>query len=77
MRFEPKIAQAGGPRGLDFLEHIARNAASRLVPGGWLLLEHGYDQRDSCASLLLENGYKKILCCADLAGVPRTTAGQR
>ena len=69
-RFELNMALAGGPRGLDFLAHIARNAASRLVPGGSLLLEHGYDQRDACVALLLEDGYGEIQCFADLAGVP-------
>ena len=77
LRFEPKLALAAGQRGLDFLAHIARNAAPRLAPGGWLLLEHGYDQRDACASLLLENGYGELQYFADLAGVARVTAGRR
>ena len=77
LRFEPKLALAAGPRGLDFLAHIAREAAPRLAPGGWLLLEHGYDQRDACLALMGENGYVEIACSADIANIPRVTVGQR
>ena len=77
VRFEPKIALAGGPHGLDFLAHIARNAAPRLAPGGWLLMEHGYDQGDACASLMRECDYREVRCFADLAGIPRVTAGKQ
>ncbi len=76
VRFEPRMALAGGPRGLDFLEHIARNAAPRLLPGGWLLLEQGYDQRDACKTLLVENGYCDVQGFTDLAGIPRMSAGR-
>ena len=60
LRFEPKKALAGGPRGLDFLWHIAWSAAFRLVPGGWLLMEYGYDQRDAYETLLRINDYRDI-----------------
>ena len=77
VRFEPKIALAGGPHGLDFLAHIARNAAPRLAPGGWLLMEHGYDQGDACLKLMRECGCQGVRCLMDLAGIPRVSIGQR
>jgi release factor glutamine methyltransferase len=77
LRFEPQTALAAGPRGLSALERIAQNAASRLVPGGWLLLEHGYDQGAVCCALLDENGFNASQTLQDLAGLDRATLAQR
>jgi release factor glutamine methyltransferase len=76
LRFEPRQALAAGPRGLSALEHIARNAASRLAPGGWLLLEHGYDQREACVEFMHSAGFSNIVTLRDLAGIDRVTLGQ-
>jgi release factor glutamine methyltransferase len=77
LRFEPRKALAAGPRGLSALAHIARNAAPRLVPGGWLLLEHGYDQGNACRELLAQGRLENIAIHRDLAGIDRVTLGQR
>lgn len=77
LRFEPRKALAGGASGLSALEHIARNAAPRLAPGGWLLLEHGYDQREACSKLMHTAGFVKVETHRDLAGLDRVTLGQR
>ncbi len=76
LRFEPKTALAAGPRGLSALAHIARNAAPRLVPGGWLLLEHGYDQGNACNELMAAAGFAHVATHQDLAGIDRVTLGQ-
>ncbi len=76
LRFEPRQALAAGPSGLSALAHIARNAASRLAPGGWLLLEHGYDQGNACNVLMAAAGFVNVATHQDLAGIDRLTLGQ-
>ena len=73
---EPHQALAAGPRGLSALAHIARNAAPRLAPGGWLLLEHGYDQGNACTELMAAAGFAHVATHQDLAGIDRVTLGQ-
>jgi len=77
VRFEPRLALVGGEDGLACIRTIAARAQSRLRPGGWLLLEHGYDQGDRCIELLRELGYADVEDFEDLAGVPRVCAGRR
>ena len=77
VRFEPIKALAAGPRGLSALEHIARNASSRLAPGGWLILEHGFDQGDACVELMRLADFSNVATLPDLAGHSRVTSGQQ
>jgi len=53
-----------------------RHSLTRLRSGGWLLLEHAYDQKDRCVELLLELGYADVGDFQDLAGWPRACAGR-
>ena len=76
VRFEPRVALIGGDSGLDCIERIALQARARLRPGGWLILEHGYDQRDPCLNLLRDLGYADTEDFDDLAGIPRVCAGR-
>lgn len=75
--FEPRAALAAGPAGLDDLQRLIAAAPAHLEPGGWLVLEHGFDQADAVASLLKEMGFIDINCRSDLAGQPRAGAGRR
>ena len=75
VRFEPRLALVGGDDGLACIRTIAARAQSRLRPGGWLILEHGYDQKEPCVELLLELGYAEVEDLKDLAGLPRACAG--
>jgi len=77
LRFEPRFALVGGEDGMTHVRTIANQARERLGPGGWLLLEHGYDQRDRCIELFRESGYADVEDFEDLAGVPRVCAGRR
>jgi release factor glutamine methyltransferase len=70
-RFEPKAALVGGLDGLDAIRHIAADARARLRSGGWILLEHGYDQADVVAKILADAGFCDIECHRDLAGNAR------
>ena len=76
VRFEPRLALVGGEDGLDCIRKIAADAQTRLRAGGWLLLEHGHDQKDRCVELLLELGYADVSDFQDLAGWPRVCAGR-
>jgi release factor glutamine methyltransferase len=77
LRYEPRMALAGGARGLSALRHIARNAAPRLIPGGWLLLEHGFDQGEACREMFASADFANVATHRDLAGTDRVTLGQR
>jgi len=75
VRFEPRLALVGGGDGLACIREIAVRAQNRLRPGGWLLMEHGYDQGDRCVNLLGALGYAAVADFHDLAGWPRACAG--
>jgi release factor glutamine methyltransferase len=46
-----------------------------LLPGGWLLLEHGHDQGDAVRQLLMARGFVTTSTRVDLAGLPRSSGG--
>ncbi len=74
---EPLSALVSGADGLDDIRRIAAQALEHLQPGGWLLLEHGWDQADAVAQLLGEQGYLEVQHRTDLAGHRRCTGGRR
>lgn len=76
LRFEPQTALASGPEGLDDLAQIAAEAPHHLEPGGWLFMEHGYDQAMRVRSLLTDAGFASIASHRDLAGIERVTGGR-
>lgn len=74
---EPTMALDGGADGLDFYRVLA-DAAPCLNPGGWLLMEIGYDQRDAVEALLREQGcFDQIMTKKDYAGLDRMVLAQR
>ncbi len=75
LRFEPTSALASGDDGLRDTRHIVAHAQSHLEPGGWLLLEHGYDQAAQVRQLLHEAGFSEIFSARDLAGIERASGG--
>lgn len=75
IRFEPLTALASGPDGLDDIRLIADQARQHLTPGGWLLLEHGFDQGAEVMKLLLSLGYQQVQGHQDVAGIDRVTCG--
>lgn len=77
VRFEPASALASGPAGLDDIVRIVAAAPAFLEPGGWLLLEHGYDQAPAVCQLLLAGGFVEVASARDLAGIERITLGRR
>ena len=77
VRFEPREALASGPRGLNMLARLAREAPARLVHGGWLVLEHGREQGPAVRTLVSRAGLEAIETLRDLAGCERVTTGRR
>jgi release factor glutamine methyltransferase len=77
LRFEPSSALASGADGLDDIRRIIETAPEHLEAGGWLLLEHGYDQSGKVAELLKAEGFAEVGHAADLAETERVTFGKK
>jgi release factor glutamine methyltransferase len=73
---EPLSALASGHDGLDDIRTIVAQAGAHLAPGGWLLLEHGYDQAPAVRALLDQAGFVAVQSRRDLAGIERCSGGQ-
>jgi len=74
LQAEPAIALTAGPEGLAAIETIARDSVSIIEAGGILLIEHGAEQRDQVAEILMSYGWESIRCYDDYAGLPRVTS---
>ncbi len=77
LRFEPVDALTDHADGLTALRAIASGAARHLVSGGWLLMEHGYDQSVEVRRMLNAQGFCDVKSWQDLAGIERATGGKR
>ncbi len=73
---EPQQALASGPDGLDDIRAIINQAPGHLHPGGWLLLEHGYDQAARVRELLRQAGFADIQSRRDLGDIERCSGGR-
>lgn len=71
VRFEPDSALCAGTDGLDDIRHIAQRAPNYLNDGGWLLLEHGFDQQVAIIELLKSLEYVDITAIQDLNRIDR------
>ena len=76
LRFEPAGALTDHANGLTALAAIVAGAPAHLEPGGWLLMEHGYDQSESVRAMLEDAGWLDAQSWPDLAGIPRVTGGR-
>lgn len=76
LRFEPRQALVGGADGLDCIRRIVSEASAHLEPGGWLLLEHGYDQGPACRKLFELAGFEAVFSRQDPAGHERVSGGR-
>jgi release factor glutamine methyltransferase len=76
VRFEPSSALVSGDDGLDDLRLIVSQAPAHLEAGGWLLLEHGYDQGPAVRELLNRHGFEQIQTRRDLGDHERITFGR-
>ena len=76
VRFEPESALVAGVDGLDDIREIIQAAPQHLNPGGWLMLEHGYDQADAVRQLLSGAGFAQVESRKDLGTHERITLGR-
>lgn len=77
VRFEPLRALVSGSGGLQDLTTIIATALAHLKPQGWLLLEHGWTQRQAVADLLQGAGFEAVQCWQDYAGQDRVSGGRK
>ena len=77
VRFEPTSALVAGIDGLEDIRHIVANAQSWLKPGGWLLLEHGYNQAAAVAAMFAKDSYQAAQCLDDYSAIPRISYAQK
>ena len=75
LRHEPRQALTSGPDGLDDLRQIVQQAPAHLVNGGWLLLEHGWNQAGMVRELLAQAGFEAVQSRRDLSGIERCSGG--
>lgn len=75
LRFEPDLALSAGSHGLVVIRRLLEQAMHCLQPGGWLLIEHGYDQASTLRQLFADAGFGSIATRRDLAGIERVTLG--
>ena len=75
VRYEPPGALTPGSSGLAAIARIVAGARERLVRGGTLVVEHGYDQSDAVRELFATAGFAQMTAVRDLAGIWRVVAG--
>ncbi len=76
VRYEPMLALKSGSDGLNAIREIIHTAPEHLNPGGWLLLEHGHDQKQAIHELLGREDFHKVETRRDYAGLDRVTLAQ-
>ncbi|MFT4272165.1 MAG: peptide chain release factor N(5)-glutamine methyltransferase [Pantoea sp.] len=76
VRFEPLSALVADEAGLADLRVIIATAPHWLLAGGWLLLEHGWQQGEAVRELMVQHGYQQVNTVDDYGGNPRVTLGQ-
>ncbi|OAM31491.1 protein-(glutamine-N5) methyltransferase, release factor-specific [Eikenella longinqua] len=77
LRFEPAAALTDFADGLSHIRTLAAQARGYLKPGGWLLLEHGWNQGAAVRAILAEHGWQQVETLPDLAGLDRVSIGQK
>ncbi|WP_422102372.1 peptide chain release factor N(5)-glutamine methyltransferase [Vreelandella sp.] len=75
VRFEPRSALVAEADGMADLLHLITQAKAYLTPGGWLALEHGYQQAPNVRQALEKAGYRSVESVEDMGGHERVTLG--
>ena len=76
VRFEPRSALVAAESGLADLQQLVAGAPVQLREGGWLLLEHGFEQAAAVRSMLCDAGFGSVGTRCDMAGRERITGGR-
>jgi release factor glutamine methyltransferase len=76
--YEPGVAVFGGDDGMEGLRRVVEDSASRLVSGGWLIVEFGYGQDDAVTELVNASPVLTLVKIrGDLQNIPRTVVARR
>ena len=75
-KFEPQLALIGGKDGMEALQQIIAAAPRCLVPGGWLVLEHGHQQEPAVDHLLYQAKFESIVHYRDTTGKSRVSTAR-
>ncbi len=73
---EPIAALAAEQKGLEDIQHIVNSARKHLKPGGYIAIEHGYDQAATISLLMSAAGFVELETISDLANIDRITTGR-
>lgn len=76
LRFEPVTSLVAQDDGLADIRQIAQQSRTYLKKDSWLLIEHGFQQKEKVAAILTAAGFSSIECKQDLAGLDRMTVAQ-
>lgn len=76
VRFEPLSALVAEDNGLADIQHIAEQARQHLLPGGWLAVEHGFEQGEAVREIFSACGYSRVVTEKDYGGNDRVTLGK-
>jgi release factor glutamine methyltransferase len=74
--FEPAVALFGGPGGNEIYARLTAEAARKLKPGGWLMMELGFGSLDAVLEMT-QTGWRDVAVTDDLAGIPRVLSARR
>lgn len=77
IKFEPKRALVGGIEGMQAINLILQHSKNYLVNRGYLLVEHGYDQKQLVTQAFLCNRFKGIKTLKDIANLDRISYGYK
>ena len=75
VRFEPRSALVSSDSGLEDLGLLVTGAPDQLLDGGWLLLEHGFEQANAVSVMLHDAGFSQVSTRRDMSGQQRITGG--
>jgi release factor glutamine methyltransferase len=73
--WEPPEALFAGPTGVEIYARLVRDAERVLRPGGWIVMELGFNLRDRVAAMFTGH-WRNLETVPDLAGIPRVVVGQ-
>lgn len=76
VRFEPRSALVSSDSGLEDLGRLVTGASDHLLDGGWLLLEHGFEQANAVCAMLHDAGFSQVSTRRDMSGQQRITGGR-
>lgn len=76
VRYEPHSALVAPAEGLADLAEIIRQSPAYLEAGGWLMLEHGWQQAEAVQKLLKNAGFSAVMTHKDYGNNDRVTLGQ-